>query len=230
MTGSIQTIFSFPRSAVYNIKTSVSPDDSAEIKSLKAANARLVKQVIDYEKIKADNQALKDQFETSGTLQYNLLPARVLGFGGPFSLPTSLIIDQGERAGVEKGMAVVMGSNLVGRISSVQLSFSKVALPMNESFSTLAKTTENGSLGVVKGLSDFILFDRVAIKDKIINGETVITKGDMNDQALGIPADFIIGRISALSRNENLPFQTAKIQSQIPFARLTTVFIIKGFK
>ena len=227
---SVQSIFSLPRVAIYNLKTQFAPDDSVQIKSSKAANERLVKQVTDFERLKADNQALRDQFETSLTVQYNLLPAKVLGFGGPFSLPTSLIIDQGERSGVARGMAVVLGSNLVGRVDKVSASYSKVSLPLNESFSTLAKTSENGSLGVVKGLDDFILLDRVAIKDKVVNGETVMTKGDVNDRGIGIPADFIVGRVVAIARNENLPFQTAKIQSPLPFARLTTVFVIKGFK
>src|SRR3989338_5833681 len=186
----------------------------------------LAQKIVDYEKLRRDNQALKDQFETGATREFKLLPAGVLGSQGTFSYPTALIIDQGERSGVAHGMAVVFKDNLLGKVSAVSDNYSKIILTENERFSTLARTSDTNALGVTSGQGNFILFSQVSINDIINPGQLILSRGEINEQGFGIPPDFIIGKISEVDKNESLPAQSAKIESIISISQIDTVFVV----
>ncbi|HVT00941.1 MAG TPA: rod shape-determining protein MreC [Patescibacteria group bacterium] len=221
----IEKIFQGPKIAIYGIKVGMSRDDSKEVASLKSENSSLVKKMADYEKLKEDNDALRSQFETTDTKQYPLLVANILGFSGSFTNPQTLTIDKGEKDGVKPGMAVIFGNNLVGIIKQPEDFYSKIDLVINQDFTAIAEVPGNNALGIARGQIDFILFDRVPINSKVSKGDIVLTKGEIGGGKL-IPKGLVIGKVTALSKNENLPFQTAKIESQINFTNLSTVFII----
>ncbi len=232
MSSGIQQIFAAPKAALYNAKTKIGSSkslNSSQIESLQKENARLTQKLIDYEKLKTDNDALRNQFEDGSTHNYKMIPSRVIGFIGKFAQPSALIIDQGEKSGVKSGMAVVSGNNLVGKIDKVFGNYSKVLLPTDISFSTIVTTAENGSLGIVTGQQDFILLDHVSIKDKITRGETILTNGGADNSNFGIPKELIIGKIESVYRNESEPFQTAKVGSQVNTEALNMVFVVLGF-
>lgn len=228
LAGVIQNIFVFPKSVFYQAKTGIIGEDIPEIKKLKDENNILRSKLAEYQRVKKDNEALKSQFETGTNQGFNLMPARVIGFLGSFSKPNALIIDLGKTSGIKKNMAVISGVNLVGKINFVSSSYSQVLLPQNSSFSTLGKTDEGQVLGVVSGKEDFILFERVSVNEKITIGETLLSKGEVNQEGVGIPPDLVIGKVESVNKNESLPFQTAKIESLLSFPKLSTVFVIKS--
>lgn len=230
LSGFVQNVFSSPKAAIYNAKVKTSPGENSEIERLKNENTALLKNFIDYEKMKRDNEALRNQFETGETQTYSLMPAQIIGFLGSHSSPRALVINLGKNNGIATGQAVIYKNNLVGKIDRVSNSYSRIQLVQNDKFSTIGMAAENGSTGVVKGQNDFILLDNIAVSDKIVKGETIISKGDINDQGIGIPGGLVIGRISGVSRQESMPFQTAKVKSSINVASLTTVFVVLGFK
>lgn len=221
-----QTVFSPPKSLLYDLRVFISREDAPELKKIKEENAKLSEKLIEFQRLKGDNEALTSQFETSETKEFNLLPAHVIGFLGRFSSPASLIIDRGEKHGIKAGMAVIFKNNLVGKIIQVSPSYSQVILPLNEKFSVIGKTTEGDIPGVIKGEEDFILLDRVHVNEKITLGELILTKGEINEKGFGVPPDFIIGRVISVNKNESLPFQTAKVEALIPFSKLNQVFIL----
>jgi rod shape-determining protein MreC len=225
----IESIFSTTRAALYGLIHN-KEEESSELKKLREENARLAKQVIEYEKIKRDNEAFRSQFDLSQSSSYNLVPARIIGFIGSFSSPTAFIINQGENSSISTGMAVISENNLVGKISKVSFSTSQVDLVTSPSFSTLAKTADGKASGIARGNDDFVLLERVSINDNLSKNGMLISSGDLNDSSVGIPPDIIIGKIESVNKNPSLPFQTAKIQSAINFRKLETVFIFTGLR
>lgn len=226
-SGVFQNLFSIPKSFIYDFRGNGS-QESGQIKKLIEENKNLSKKLLEFERIKKDNDAFRSQFETEQAKQYKLLPAKVIGFGGSFSNPTTLVIDKGTSDGVKKDMAVISDNNLVGKIGEVSQNYSQLILPVSKKFMTLGKTSEGQLLGVVSGTGDFIFFDRVETTKTLTNGETVLTKGEVNSSGAGVPPDFVIGKISSVNKNESLPFQNAKIESIIQFSRLYTVFVVLG--
>lgn len=226
IAGAVGDIFHTPKSLIYSLKTQ--DTDSLQIKKLKEENAALITKLIDYERVKRDNEALRSQFESSEIKQYKLLPARILGFSGSFASPTSLVIDRGARDGIKVNMGVLLQNNLIGKIGKVTPSYSQVLLPQNTAFTTLAKTSDTFASGIARGNNDFILLDRVSINDTLNKNSILLTTGDIDNSGIGVPPNLIIGKIVSVNRSPSLPFQTAKVGSSIKFGQLENVFIVIG--
>lgn len=223
--GAIQTVFSAPKQALYSIKLGFLSQNK-EIEKLKEENRKLSEKVSDFDRIKRDNEALRSQFESGSSPIEKMLTAKVVGFLGPLTHPTVLIINKGEVDGVKKGAAVVFGKNLVGKADKVSEKYSQIILPTNKNFTILGKSSENNSSGVVRGENDFILFDQVVITENLKSDELVLTKGESDDPALMFQREFIVGKISSINKKESQPFQTAKIESILSYHKLETVFVL----
>lgn len=182
----------------------------------------------DQTKLNNEAKALRDQFD-SGNLPANaLLPAKVIGSPGfipGVSVPQIFIIDKGQEDGVKKGMAAVLDNNLVGAVTEVGAGFSKINLVTNDSFSTTAQIAD--SLGVVKGAGgQELLLGNVALSQTLGKNSIVYTKGDVNEEGLGIPPDLIIGRIVSIDKKASDLFQKANVRSALDFQRINYVFLV----
>lgn len=222
----IQKTISPIKAVLYREKLAIFVGSKTEIETLKEENKKLLEKLSDFERIKKDNQAYLSQFQNSPVKQENLIPAQVLGSMGSLFKPTKLIIDKGEKDGIKKGMSVVVEKNLVGVIDEALPSLSRVKLAVDKNFSTLVKAQNSSAIGIIKGEDEFMLFDNVVITDRLDKGDLVLTKGDINSQALGIYPNLIVGKISSINKNDSKPFQTAKVDSLINYSRISNVFII----
>lgn len=225
ISGVVQSVFLIPKKILYSAKLNLS--SQKDIDKLKQENRKLIEKLTDYERVIKDNTALRSQFEIDSGKAQELLPARVIGFLGAASTPTALIIDKGENDGVKKGMAVVVGKNLVGKIETVSKKYSQIILPLNKNFTALGRSSDANTTGIVRGENDFILFDQVVITDSISIDEVITAKGEVDGDGIGLTPDLIIGKITSINKNESKPFQTAKIESLIPFSKLEIVFVAK---
>lgn len=229
IVGPIQKIFSVPKSFVYSLKVNRKQPASGEVEKLQAANRSLLEKLVEFDMLKKDNEALRSQFETYGSQSQTLLPAKVIGAIGNFSLPHTLIIDKGKNNGVKIDMAVVVGKNLIGKIGSVAGGYSQVILVTNQNFKTLGKGTDGETKGVVTGKDDFILLDKVTTTQNLSKDDIILTKGEINNSGIGIQNDLIVGKIISINKIESQVFQSAKIESLVKFDELQTVFVQIGF-
>lgn len=225
----VQNVFSGPKSAIYKLKTGIVGGENSEMERLKKQNDSLSKKFADYTKTIRDNEALRSQFETVETSEYKLLPAEIIGFIGRLNEPSEFVIRVGKNNGVKRGMAVISGLDLVGKISQVSESYSRVVLLSNEAFTEVARTSENGSLGIVTGHRDFILLAQVSIKDKISENELVMTRGAGETIDSLVPAGLRIGKVTSIYKNASMPYQTARLSSSVNISKLETVFVVLGF-
>ena len=221
---SITRLFSYPRAGLYSFAHAQGRD--SETDKLISENKKLREQLSQMHFLKTDNDALRSQFQDTTVSSEKLLPAKIIGFKGSILNPSGFILDQGEKSSIKKGMAVVLGHDLVGKIGKVTSYYSEVDLPKNKNFSTLAVSTDNNAPGILVGQEDFMLFGDVVITDTISKNETVITKGDVNSSGVGIPPGLIIGKIKTINNSETKPFQSAVVESLLDFKKLTTVFVI----
>jgi len=200
--------------------------EDLKIKRLKDENLELLSRVADLEKLKKENAALSDQFQTAYPQSLQLLPARIIGtpsFIPGVSNPSVFILDKGVKDHIKKGFAVVIKDNLVGVISQVSENLSKVDSVNNSSFSFTAKT-QNGAAGVVKGGGNLTI-NNVLLSESIKEEELVLTKGDMGQNGIGIPPDLVVGKIKSVEKNPSDLFQKAEIESLVNFVNLSTVFV-----
>lgn len=221
-----QSLSSVPLQKMYGLNVSLRKDGNTEVKELKEENARLQKQLVDFQKLKKDNEALRSQYENSKVDKKNLLPVSVIGFTGAYNNPSKLIIDKGSNNGLQKGMSVIYNNSLVGYIDVAYENYSRILLPTTSAFTTVGKTLDTQAAGIVEGQEDFILFRNVVITDSLKEGDILVTQGDINENGLGIYPDIIIGKVEHINKKENSPFQNAMIKPVLNYSTLTTVFVV----
>lgn len=200
--------------------------ESARIKKLEDENLELLSRVAVFEKLKKENAALSDQFQTSNPPTSKLLEAQIIGapsFVPGISVPNTFILNKGAKDNIKKGSAVVVKDNLIGTIIKVSDNLSEVSLISNSSSSFTAKT-QNGAVGIVKGGGSLTL-NNVLLSENITKGELVLTNGDVNQDGVGVPPDLIVGKIKSVEKNPSDLFQKGEIESLINFINLSTVFI-----
>lgn len=204
-----------------------------KIEKLYGENQELRKKILDNQNLVLENKALKDQFANSTPRSLDLLPARVVGFPGfipGVSNPDYLIIDKGNHDGVKKGSALILGNNLIGKVTEISNGYSKVELLNNKKASFTAKVTSMDGAeadGVIKGLGGEMSFENVLLTLSIKKGDIVLTKGDKDGAGNGYPPDLVIGKITSLEKKSSDLFQKAKVKSAVDFTNLRVVFVIR---
>lgn len=201
-----------------------------EATELKNQNLVLTKKIIDQNRLIADNKALRDQFQTQSIRSQNLIPADVVGAPGfipGVSFPEVFVIDRGQADGLNVGDAVLVKDNLIGKISKTTQFTSSIILISNSSLSFTAKTLSTNALGVIKGQGGGeMILDNVLLSDKLQKGDTVITRGDVNEEGAGFVPDLIVGKISSISKNPSDLFQKAEIKTLLDFTKINMVFVL----
>jgi cell shape-determining protein MreC len=218
-----QQLFSKPKSSLYEMGVGRSAAD--ELTQLKKENQSLTEQLVAMEQVKRDNTALRDQFEETSVDPSVLFPVTVVGFQGSIENPEVLVIDTTGDPRVVTGRAVVVGNNLIGSIEKVDGRFASMRLVTHGSFATVAKSSQSGALGVVKGAGDFMVMEEIAITDSVENGHIIVTRGSITNSGDGIVPELVIGKVTAVNKVQSDPFQTARVESLIDIAHLTRVFV-----
>jgi rod shape-determining protein MreC len=200
------------------------------IPSLQHENTRLRKQV---EQLQARQNQVPDTqrrlAEALGLLQEKpwtagrKIGASVIG-QGPSNQEWTIFLDKGASDGVQNDMAVVAEAGLVGRVTHVTTTSSKVLLAIDPQHSVGARLTTSGDTGVVsgKGQADLAL-DLIGVTTTVSPGETVATSGyDKGIYPPGIP----IGRVRGSHRSSDGLTQSATVQPFVDFNKLGLVEIL----
>ena len=200
----------------------------AENEALEEENAELRRQLVDYEKLQAENQAFRDLYQIQQEhLEYTYASAFVIGrdaldqFG-------SFTIDLGTTDGVEKGDVVVSDKGyLVGRVTEANLTSSKVLTILSPSFNAAAIISRTRDNGILSGSADYVAQGQCTLnnltRDTLASvGDEVITTGLGGE----IPADILVGTVDQLVPEVSGQSTIAVVQPGADILSLTHVFVI----
>lgn len=223
----LQKIASPVQGLTYNATNFLGTGD--KIKKLENENLLLTSMLSDQKKLKDNNSALSDQFQTATPKSITLVSANIIGapsFIPGISPAEFFIIDKGTADGVSIGQAVIYKNNLVGKITKTNSFLAEVTLITNLKSSFTAKSSAN-ALGVVKGQgAGSLILDNVLLSDQLKPSDLVFTNGDVNLSGVGFPPDLVVGKIAAIDKKASSLFQRADIVSFLDFSKMTTVFVI----
>ena len=201
------------------------------IKNLTAENESLRQQVRQLEtdqsaviEIEKENENLRKQLGfVQSQKNLSLIPAEVVG-KSPNNLMQYLILNQGEKAGIKVGQAVVYEGILVGKIEEVSQNTAKVFSISNPTAAVPVITQDSRAVGLIRGEIDYGLVIEDVSKDvALIPGENIITSGLGQEYPRGL----LVGKIDkVLSQGADL-FQKASVKTLIDSAKLEMVFVIK---
>lgn len=162
-----------------------------------------------------ENSTLRNQLGADLPSALKFIPADVI------SLTRYMEINIGLSDGVKKGMSVVDGSNLVGKIISVTGARAKVQL-ISDPDLIVPAISNRGTRGKISGnLGENAEFSEVLQKDPLFLDDILETSGEE-----GFRAKLLIGRIVFIDSDDVAVYKKARIKPAVKFNLLTKVFVV----
>ncbi len=165
-----------------------------------------------------------------GYEQYSKVAARVVSRDDR-NWYNMFTIDKGSDDGIEKNMNVIAGNGLVGIVTEVGKSYSKVRSIIDDNsyisgmFVRTSDTCDvKGNLATVN--DGYIEVERISIDAEIEEGYEIVTSYESDKYLQGI----LIGYVSDITKDPNNMTMTAKVTPVVDFKRLDTVLIITQLK
>jgi rod shape-determining protein MreC len=185
--------------------------------------AELQLQQAGLDKLKLENDLLKNELKFVGKAPMQLEPCTVLSVD-PQELSDTLVMNCGESNGIKEGQAVISNGYLIGKIIYVGSYTSTALLITNAQSSVDAKISKNGTEGVVKGsFGSGMVLDLVSQNAEISSGDLIVTAG-INSR---IPKDILIGEVGQVLSGQNDLFRKMSISSPVRFRSVEYVFVAK---
>jgi rod shape-determining protein MreC len=201
-----------------------------ENKELKSRIENLVSLEAQVQGLKKDNEELRNILGEKKTLRdFKPLPATVIG-RNPDRWHEMIIIDKGKLNGIEKNMAVMTASGLIGKVKSVTQFSSTVQLlsamdPKNRISAVIQGETP--IYGFVQGFDDkqkLLLVKSIPSGTKIEKGQMVTTSG-----LSGVfPEGLMIGKVVDVKPDQYGLNQTALVKPGADFYDIKNVIVIKS--
>ena len=199
-----------------------------ENRTLTEENVKLKNQLLEYEKLKEENDRLREvlNFKNSKNT-YDYLGAEIIGYSGE-SFLKGYIIDKGENDGLKKNMVVISNLGLVGQITSVGSNWAIVQSLINENIavSVMVNSTRE-TTGILKGYTthsneNLTKITNLSIDSEIKEGDVILTSG------LGqiYPKEIRIGEVISVETDEIKVMKTAIVKPYVDFTKLEELFVV----
>lgn len=209
-------------------------EDWSEIETLRQRNADLEEalaqfqsELVELREIASDYRRLAALLDyTTQAANQEFVAADVIGID-QMALRRTLTINRGTRDGITKGMPVVTGSGLVGRILSVGATSARVLLITDRDSAVSARLQSTRAVGSVIGqTSGSLRMEMIPLGQTVQVGDLVITSG------LGgnFPPDIVIGIVTSTRQYEFELAQEAELTSLNDFESLEFVLVITSFE
>ena len=154
---------------------------AAENRQLKQQIAEMQTELHDARAARGENDRVKGLLDLKEEKRYEIIPARVIGHD-PSAWFKAVILNRGQRAGVELDMPLVTRGGIVGRVVAVGPWTAQVMLFTDDRSAAGAVVGQVGSsnaLGAVKGTGESNLLEMsyVSALEPVKQGDYVVTTG-----------------------------------------------------
>lgn len=200
-------------------------------------NQRLKRQISSLEELEAQNKILQSENEELSALldlQPSLVGKNVIASSvisrSPDTWLDSITIDVGSNSGIEENMSVMTESGLVGHVTEVSATSSKVQLLITENnqMKNVAVSIQTDDSIVSGILSDYdektqeLILKQVPNDAQVSEGNTVTTSG------LGgvSPEGLIIGEVTSVSSDNFGLSQSVRVKPAADFKDIRSVLVI----
>lgn len=185
--------------------------------------------VAEYEKIKAENEFYKDYLEIKDAHpDYTFCDATVISRDSTDKFQ-AFTIDAGSLSGVSAFDPVITSGGLVGYVSEVGLTTSKVTTLLSSGISIGAVDSRTGDAGVVGGTLDFAekghtRMYNIQRSSSVAIGDYIITSGS------GVfPSGLLIGKIVNISQEKYNTSLFAELEPFVDVSELRGVMVLTDF-
>lgn len=148
----------------------------------------------------------------------------------PSSVLHTLVLDRGGEAGVRVGNIVITELGVVGRISEVGPTYSKVLLVTDSASTVSALVQGSRATGIVKGqYGDALVMDWVLQTEPVKAGDVVITAGlGLGNELRSLfPKGLVLGTIVEVTRSDVAAYLRAVLVPAVDLRRVERVLVVK---
>ncbi|GFH41077.1 rod shape-determining protein MreC [Pseudolactococcus insecticola] len=201
-------------------------------------NASLSKQVTkltdessELDSLKAENKSLKAALDLQNTLtNYEKISSNVI-VRNPNAWSDSMTIDKGKTDGIKVDMIVMSNGGIVGRITQVNTTTSKVALltsdkALENKIPVRLGSAENPAYGLITGYDarqNALIITQISSKVKFTKGDKVVTSGLGGNS----PSDLLVGDIIGEKENTKSEDRDIYVKPASKFDNMQFAFVIK---
>lgn len=190
---------------------------------LRTQVAQLQQQQVQFDKLKSDNDILRDELKFKAQSKTPLEACTVLSID-PQELSDAMVLSCGKEQGLQEGQAVISQGYMIAKIAHVGSYTSTALLISNSGVSIDARLSKNNTEGVVKGsFGSGMVFDLVSQNADVQPGDLVVTAG-INPR---IPKDILIGQIGTVLSGQNDLFKKMSVTSPVRQRAVEFVFVVK---
>jgi len=197
---------------------------------LEQVNSNLLVENFELREVQRENELMRQMLRFAQTrpgldLRGAQIVARVIGQESNNFLGY-IMLDLGQSHGLEIGFPVVTDQGLVGRVSEVTDTTSKVLLIGDTSSAVNAILQSSRLNGVIRGTpGGDLLMDYIPQGETFAVGEVVLTSGLGGRFPKGIP----IGQVVEIRQRDIDVFQQAVVRPTVDFPRLELVMVVTNF-
>lgn len=205
---------------------------SEENENLKDENKKLLLQVAALQAVIGANTAQSDVSLACQNNNFETIMAGVVGLDEQ----DILSINKGQDDGIAENMPVINQQGVVfGKVYKVYKNFSKVMLISSKNSVVNVKIQRSQDASpetpeieaVVKGSGELGVFlDLVPINSEIKRGDILLTSSIEKT----FPKDHLVGIISQVQKNDQKPFQQAKVEPYFNIKTADNLFVITNYK
>ena len=198
------------------------------LRGVRAENRQLKEQI---EQMRLEQVRLADDATQARRLQTLLafkeqfisrtVAAQVIGSSGS-DQSRIVYIDKGEKAGIQRDMAVITADGIVGKVLLVYPSVAQVLLINDQSSGVGALLEKSRLQGVLRGTANGeVVLERVMSDEQVVPGETVLTSGGDQIFPKGLP----VGTVTKVGSGKDL-FLNIKIRPAADLSKLEEVLVL----
>lgn len=196
--------------------------------SLKAENVELESKLVEYDRMKDENERLREVLKYSeSNSNYDYIGVNIIGYsGGNFA--DGYVIDKGTNDGLAKEMVVISSNGLVGKITRAESNYSIVQSIVNENIavSVMVQSTRE-TTGILKGLKEgkdksLTKIYNLPIDSDIKEGDVILTSG------LGMiyPKEIRVGEVVSVEVDNVKVMKNAVVKPFVDFTKLEELFVV----
>lgn len=232
VTAVIGRVFSKPANALNTIVTDVNnlQDTFEENKKLKKELDKLAEVQAELATVNKENQELKTELDLQATVtDYEVISGSVIA-RNPDRWIDQIIIDRGSLNGLTNGMSVMSNNGLIGRVSEVNPTSSKVTLLTADKETAILTSAEiiseeNTAFGVINA---FDLDRKQLVMEQIISTDSIEVGSEIVTSGLGgvVPRGLLVGVVAEVTLDQHGLGQRVYIEPAADFENIRFVTII----
>ena len=224
--------FTFVSNSVSDFATALSDGNDALIKNAELENEinELREKLADYEKTTAENEFYKDYLEIKdNNPDYEFCPATLVSKdkNDPYG---SFVINKGSTDGLKKYDPVITDAGLVGYVSDVGITTSKVVTVLSPDITLGALDNRTSDSGVLSGTLELAekgqtRFYNLSRSCSVAIGDYVVTSGE------GIfPTGLLVGTVESIGSDEYNTSIFAAVKPFVDIKDIRDVMVITNFE